>query len=263
MFLQELLPHLGIQDVTVRTQERIAFNQEEKFCVLDILAKDSRDKRFDIEMQVASQDDLDKRARYYMFKLMEDGFLRQGEVYSQLTATFVIFILPFDPKGKGFRTYSFVYSAKEDKSIELDDESEIIYLNSKGKKGKVSQGIEALYRLMEGKKTSNGKFITRIKKTINNYRKTEEWKDHVMNTKEIAELARKMGLESGLEEGREKGREEGRKEGQQEATIAAIYKVIDMLKRKNESDNQILQDLKLDYGDDFSDEQLEKFLRQS
>ena len=219
MFLHEVFPDLDIQGLTIRTQERIAFNKEEKFSVLDVLIKDSKGRRYDIEMQVAPQKDLDKRARYYMYKMMEDGFLHQGEGYGELTAVSVIFILPFDHKGKGLKRYTFTYSAREDKSVELNDESEIIYLNSKGKKGSVSQGLEDFYSLMEGKRTTNSKFIKRIKKTMDNYRKTEEWSEHVMNTEQIKEMALAQGVEQGL------------KQGRREATASAISKTVKMLKR--------------------------------
>lgn len=249
MFLHEVLPDLDIQGLTVRTQERIAFNKEEKFSVLDVLIKDSQGRRYDIEMQVAPQKDLDKRARYYMYKMMEDGFLHQGEEYGELTAVYVIFILPFDPKGKGLKRYTFTYSAREDTSVELNDESEIIYLNSKGKKGSVSQGLEDFYSLMEGKNTTNSEFIKRIKKTMDNYRKTEEWSEHVMNTEQIKEMALAQGVEQGLEQGR------------REVRIFDIRKIVKILKRMNQSDEQILQELKQDYSDDFSDEELKKFLK--
>ncbi len=249
MFLHEVLPDLDIQGLTVRTQERIAFNKEEKFSVLDVLIKDSQGRRYDIEMQVAPQKDLDKRACYYMYKMMEDGFLHQGEEYGELTAVYVIFILPFDPKGKGLKRYTFTYSAREDTSVELNDESEIIYLNSKGKKGSVSQGLEDFYSLMEGKNTTNSEFIKRIKKTMDNYRKTEEWSEHVMNTEQIKEMALAQGVEQGLEQGR------------REARIFDIRKIVKILKRMNQSDEQILQELKQDYSDDFSDEELKKFLK--
>lgn len=246
MFLHEVLPDLDIQGLTVRTQERIAFNKEEKFSVLDVLIKDSQGRRYDIEMQVAPQKDLDKqRARYYMYKMMEDGFLHQGEEYGELTAVYVIFILPFDPKGKGLKRYTFTYSAREDTSVELNDESEIIYLNSKGKKGSVSQGLEDFYSLMEGKNTTNSEFIKRIKKTMDNYRKTEEWSEHVMNTEQIKEMALAQGLEK----------------GRREATASAISKTVKMLKRMNKNNEQILQELSQDYSDDFSDGELEEFLK--
>jgi predicted transposase/invertase (TIGR01784 family) len=157
--------------------------------------------------------------------------------------------LPFDPKGKGLKRYSFTYSAREDKSVELNDESEVIYLNSKGKKGDVSQGLDDFYSLMEGKSTTNSKFIKRIKKTMDNYRKTEEWSEHVMNTEQIKEMALAQGVEEGLEKGRK------------EATASAISKTVKMLKRMNQSNEQILQELKQDYSDKFSDKELEEFLK--
>lgn len=73
MFLNEVLPHLDIQDITVRTQERIAFNQEDKVSILDVLITDSRGRRYNVEMQVAHKADMDKRARQYLFKMMEEG----------------------------------------------------------------------------------------------------------------------------------------------------------------------------------------------
>lgn len=152
-------------------------------------------------MQVANKRDMDKRARQYLFKLMEDGFLRRRQEYEELHAAYVIFILPFDPKGKGLKRYSFVYTAKEDPSVELNDGSEIIYLNTKGAKGKVKPGLDDLYRLIEGKPTSNGKFISRVKETMNNYRRTEEWRKHVMNTEEVAEAAKQLGMEEGKKGG--------------------------------------------------------------
>lgn len=208
---------------------------------------DSRGRRYNVEMQVANKRDMDTRARQYLFKLMEDGFLRRRQEYEELHAAYVIFILPFDPKGKGLKRYSFVYTAKEDPSVELNDGSEIIYLNTKGTKGKVKPGLDDLYRLIEGKPTSNGKFISRVKETMNNYRRTEEWRKHVMNTEEVAEAAKQLGME------------EGKKEG----LITGVQNLISVLRDYGEDNQNILQQLKQKYGNTFSDKQLEDFLKQS
>ena len=212
---------------------------------------DSRGRRYNVEMQVANKRDMDKRARQYLFKLMEDGFLRRRQEYEELHAAYVIFILPFDPKGKGLKRYSFVYTAKEDPSVELNDGSEIIYLNTKGTKGKVKPGLDDLYRLIEGKPTSNGKFISRVKETMNNYRRTEEWRKHVMNTEEVAEAAKQLGME------------EGKKEGKKEGRITGVQNLISVLRDYGEDNQNILQQLKQKYGNTFSDKQLEDFLKQS
>lgn len=109
----------------------------------------------------------------------------------------------------------------------------------------MSQGLDDFYSLMDGKSTTNSKFIKRIKKTMDNYRKTEEWSEHVMNTEQIKEMALAQGVE----------------EGKREATVSAISKTVKMLKRMNQSNEQILQELKQDYSDEFSDEELEEFLK--
>lgn len=245
MFLNEVLPHLDIQDITVRTQERIAFNQEDKVSILDVLITDSRGRRYNVEMQVAHKADMDKRARQYLFKMMEDGFLRRKQEYGELHAAYVIFILPFDPKGKGLKRYTFVYTAKEDPSVELNDDSALIYLNTKGTKGEIRPELDDLYRMIEGKPTSNGKLVSRTKKSMNNYRRTEEWRQHVMNTEEVAEAAKQLGME----------------EGMHEATVAAIHKTINMLRRMKCSPKQILQELEQDYGNEFSEEELADFVK--
>ncbi len=247
MFLNEVLPHLDIQDITVRTQERIAFNQEEKVSILDVLITDSRGRRYNVEMQVAHKADMDKRARQYLFKMMEDGFLRRKQEYGELHAAYVIFILPFDPKGKGLKRYTFVYTAKEDPSVELNDDSAIIYLNTKGTKGEIRPELDDLYRMIEGKPTSNGKLVSRIKKSMNNYRRTKEWRQHVMNTEEVAEAAKQLGME------------EGKKEG----LITGIQNLISVMKDYGESNQGILQRLKQKYGKNFSEQELENFLKQS
>lgn len=44
-------------------------------------------------------------------------------------------------------------------------------------------------------------------------------------------------------------------------TVFAIHKTVDMLKRLNQNEQQILQELKQNYGNIFSDEELEELLQ--
>lgn len=143
------------------------------------------------------------------------------------------------------KRYTFVYTAKEDPSVELNDDSAIIYLNTKETKGEIRPELDDLYRMIEGKPTSNGKLVSRIKKSMNNYRRTEEWRQHVMNTEEVAEAAKQLVME----------------EGMHEATVAAIHKTINMLRRMKRSLKQILQELEQDYGNEFSEEELADFVK--
>ncbi|WP_236629367.1 MULTISPECIES: Rpn family recombination-promoting nuclease/putative transposase [Lactobacillus] len=185
--LHEILPELDIQELEVHTQERISVNGKEKTAVLDVWVKDSQGKLYDLEMQVSDREGLDQRARFYMYKLMEDSLLK-GMKYPKLPPAYVIFLLPFDPKGKGLKQYSFVYTCREIQSVALNDQSEIIYLNRRGTKGTVSEGLKGFLKLMNGEETSNSPFITRIKDTMEIYRRTKEWKKHAMNTEQLLEM---------------------------------------------------------------------------
>ena len=59
-------------------------HQEDKVSILDVLITDSRGRRYNVKMQVAHKADMDKRARQYLFKMMEDGFLRRKQEYGEL-----------------------------------------------------------------------------------------------------------------------------------------------------------------------------------
>ena len=62
---------------------------------------------------------------------------------------------------------------------------------------------------------------------------------------EVAEAAKQLGME----------------EGMHEATVAAIHKTINMLRRMKRSPKQILQELEQDYGNEFSEEELADFVK--
>ena len=108
-------------------------------------------------------------------------------------------------------------------------------------------GLEDLYRMIEGKPTSNSKLVSQIKKSMDSYRKTKEWRKHVMNKEEVAAVAK------------QEGKEEGKKEG----LITGIYNLVSVLRDYGENNQGILDRLKQKYGKIFSEKELESFLKQS
>lgn len=64
-----------------------------------------------------------------------------------------------------------------------------------------------------------------------------------MNTEEVAEAAKQLGMEEGL--------------------ITGVQNLISVLRDYGEDNQNILQQLKQKYGNTFSDKQLEDFLKQS
>lgn len=130
---------------------------------------------------------------------------------------------------------------QQNPEIKRDDGSQIIYLNSKAKTGKINPGLEDFLKLMNGEKTSNGQFITRTKDTMQIYRKTKEWGRHAMNTEELIEMTKA--------------------EAKQEE-IKCMKKTLSRYRFLQVPEATIKQYLEEDYGDSFSKEEIEKIMKE-
>lgn len=96
-------------------------------------------------------------------------------------------------------------------------------------------------KLMNGEKTSNGQFITRIKDTMQIYRKTKEWRRHAMNAEELIEMTKA--------------------EVKQEE-IKCMKKTLSRYRFLQVPEATIKQYLEEDYGDSFSKEEIEKIMKE-
>lgn len=90
---------------------------------------------------------------------------------------------------------------------------------------------------------------------IKEFNEDPEWSDYIMDYEEKI-LEREQDAR---EEGLIKGREEGFKEG----IVYGIHNLITIMRDYGENNQRILQRLKQKYGSDFTDEQLENFLKQN
>ena len=88
--LIELLLGIEVESVTMTGEETIIVAPESKSIRLDVYVK-TRDRNFDLEMQVVNTGELPQRSRYYQ-GLMDLDSLRKGEFYSDLKESHVIFI---------------------------------------------------------------------------------------------------------------------------------------------------------------------------
>ena len=91
----EMLLGIEIREVKLSYEKCIIYNPEYKGVRLDVYAADEKNTRYDIEMQIASQQ-LGKRARYYHSQ-MDMELLETGHEYKELPKTYVIFVCDFDP----------------------------------------------------------------------------------------------------------------------------------------------------------------------
>lgn len=94
---------------------------------LDILAKDSTGKVYDIEVQRADKGALPQRARFNS-AMMDTMLLASGVDYSELVDTYVILITENDVIGKGMPTYHINRWIEETDKL-FGDGSHILYVN--------------------------------------------------------------------------------------------------------------------------------------
>ena len=130
--LQSILPQLNLTSVEdVTAQQVIDEGLKEKSVRLDIMAKDNEGRLFDIEMQVARQEYIGKRLRYYQAE-MDKFSLDRGLNYDQIADTYIIFLCPYDPFYRTRTRYEFSAREDHDPSIKLETGAHWIFLNSKG-----------------------------------------------------------------------------------------------------------------------------------
>jgi len=105
----------------------------------DVYAKD--DKRiFDIEIQTTASTNLPKRARYYQSVIDMDN-LSQGENYSRLKDSYVIFLCLTSPFRKKRPVYFFENICRDDFEIKLNDRAfKVFYIASEYAKMESDEG---------------------------------------------------------------------------------------------------------------------------
>lgn len=130
--------------------------------------------------------------------------LRKGGQYNKLPKTYIIFICTFDAHGRGRSIYTFRRICKEERTLEMDDDTTIVFLCTGGQDEDVDPDVKRFLNFVEGK-AAEGKFVKEIEAEI------ERLKEHIETRREymtlqmmVEEMAREREAAS-----REKGREEG------------------------------------------------------
>ena len=129
--LQIILPELNIKKVGDTQRE----NNQKKNKIyrgvrFDVLAEDEQGRTYDIEMQVANNDDLGKRISYYQGKLSAKS-LNEGETFFEKRYTYVIFICDFDFFGLNLPMYHTTTRLEEDINKVVDTGEYNVILNSR------------------------------------------------------------------------------------------------------------------------------------
>ena len=127
--LLERVLEIQIDRVDVSKEKSIVYHPEYKGVRLDVYAKDEKQTRYNVEMQVERKPALGKRSRYYQSQ-MDMEMLLTGEDYTELPNTYVIFICDFDPFGEKQYRYTFEMKCKE--KVQFGDCRHIVFLSTCG-----------------------------------------------------------------------------------------------------------------------------------
>ena len=103
-------------------------NLQGRSAILDCVARDDKDKRYNVEIQQEAEGASPKRARYHS-GLLDINTLNPGQDYEELPNSYVIFITRDDVLGEGLPIYHADRVIREIGET-FGDGSHIIYVNS-------------------------------------------------------------------------------------------------------------------------------------
>ncbi len=131
---------------------------------LDILAKDSTGKRYNIEVQKKPEGAHIRRARFHS-SMMDSRMLKAGQEFSELQDSYMVFITRTDIFGHGIPIYTINRHFKEIDDW-FDDGSHIVYVNGSYKGG------DAIGRLMHdfGCRESKDMYYPELAKGVKHFK---------------------------------------------------------------------------------------------
>ena len=168
---------------------------------LDISVRDSRNRIFDVEMQLRDEKNIPRRIRYYTGTLDQTN-LNTGVNYNQLKDTIIIFITPFDPFDRSRYRYTFRNICLEEKvnPLELGDGTTKVILNAKGSVGKISPSLKGFLDLVLGLQppaASAGSYADRVQRQVDIAKRNSVWRREYMNWEMTLSIERDKGRNEG------------------------------------------------------------------
>ena len=188
--LLERVLEMPIERVEVSKEKSIVYHPEYKGVRLDVYAKDTKQTRYNVEMQVKKKSALGKRSRYYQSQ-MDMEMLLAGEEYTELPNTYVIFICDFDPFGEEKYRYTFQVSCKESSKVDLEDGRKIVFLSTYGKnESEVPKELVTFLKYvkedLEGsEKEFHDSYVEQLQKFVRKVKENREMEERLMVFEEM------------------------------------------------------------------------------
>ncbi len=204
-FLERAL-QIPIDHVEVSTEKNIVYHPEYKGVRLDVYAKDEKNTRYNVEMQVSTQNSLELRSRYYQSQ-MDMEMLLSGSEYAELPNSYVIFICDFDAFNEQKYKYTFQMECKETANAELHDKRNIIFLSTKGRNDEeVSEELIRFLKfvkadLKESQNDFQDTYVRKLQKFIKHIKQNREMEEKYMLFEELLKDEREVGRKEGVFKG--------------------------------------------------------------
>ena len=258
--IRAILPELNITSIVHKeVQHDITPVASTRGVRFDAVVQDDQKRYYDIEMQVENTGDLGKRARYYQSQI-DNETLMKGETFHKLKESFVIFLCAFDPFSYGLRRYQFHQYEDTIRDLRLDTYSHVLFINSKGTKGEISNDLAGIIDVMNQKPNQTNPLASRLMKEIDYYNQDSEKRRELMDYATRLEDERLIGERIGEKRGRKEGRKEGKIEGRIEERNRNARNIIIAFKANQAAPSFIFQFVKSAFKDDLTDEEIQQMI---
>ena len=184
------------EDLEVKEQilQKDYKNLQGRSAILDSVACDMEEKRYNVEIQQENEGASVKRARYHS-SLLDVNELKEGQSFEELPESYVIFIARNDVLGYGLPIYHITKKVEEVRE-DFRDGAHIIYVNAKIKDKETALG-RLMYDLQC--RTADEMFSEILAERVRELKETPEGVDSMC--REMDEIYNE-GIERGLEKGK-------------------------------------------------------------
>lgn len=191
LLLNIILGRSDMATIDVKTQVTYS-NLLDRSIRIDVEAKDSSGKMYNIEVQNRSDEANVRRARYYS-SLCDSKLLKRGHAFSELVDNYVIFITEHDILGGNLPIYHVDRIARE-MSADFGDGSHIIYVNAS-----IDDEDTPLSKLMHDFKCKNADdmYYPQLASRVNTIKNTEGGRENMCKIME--DLSNKAARDKQIE----------------------------------------------------------------
>ncbi len=164
--------------VFIDNQESLNPDYQAKGIRLDVYAGDDGNTVYDVEMQTGLEDSLPRRSRYYQ-SVIDISLIEKGADYRDLKKSYVIFICTFDPFGMGSSVYHFENLCRDKPFLRLGDETEKIFLNTRGTVEDADGELKNLLKYFDSLVPQDA-FTKELDRAVEKAKEHREWRTEYM-----------------------------------------------------------------------------------